>query len=446
MKFLKFSLLCFLLSVSAQAETVVLVPGDAIHAKITEKTDSSIILIHKVLGELEIPKDQIASVTIVHDVLGEIEIPQDQLFSLAAGKSDVETVILVHGDTIYGKITEKTDSTIILVHKVLGKLKIPKDQIANIKVIHDVLGEITITKDLILSLAAYKPEAKSSEEKMSQEVSKDQLISSSTVEFNMQKPEETVAVVKLQDYQQTKVEEDEKIWFEPEFGRLNSMAERLKKQKWSFGLDFSMNTTSGNTNEETTRLGTHIKRTLPNERMKLDGAYYHKKNTGKVTDNEITVGYLKDWLNPGSRWFFFGSGRFDYDEFESWEKRMNLQIGPGYSLIESDDVLLNFRLGAGGRKEWGSKNSNLKFEGLAGIDFAWELTNKQTIETSVWFFPVITDFDDYRTRSSLNWRYKLSRESDISLLFGVLHEIQSIVDPGDDDTDSRIYTGIQLEF
>jgi hypothetical protein len=109
-------------------------------------------------------------------------------------------------------------------------------------------------------------------------------------------------------------------------------------------------------------------------------------------------------------------------------------------------MLLNLRLGAGGRKEWDSQNSHLKFEGLVGIDFEWDLTEKQSIETGIWFFPVITDFDDYRTRSHLNWRYKLSKESDISLLLGVLNETQSIVDPGDDESDTRVFTGIQLGF
>ena len=399
MRFLRFLLFCLLVSVSAQAETVVLVQDEVVNGEITKKTDSSITLIHKVFGELE--------------------IPQDQLFALVAGKPEIDTVVLVQGDTIYGKITEKTDSKIILAHNTLGKLEIPKDQIENIKFVHNVLGEITITLDRITSPG--------------------------TMESYRQIPEETAAVVDLQDNQQEKTEE-EKIWLEPEFESLNSLAGRLKKQKWSFALDFSINRTSGNTNEDTTRLGMHLKRNLTRERMALDGAYYHKKNTGKVTDNALTVGYLKDWLNPGSRWFFFGSGRYDYDEFESWEQRANIQVGPGYNLIGSDDMQLNFRLGAGGRKEWGSQNAKLKLEGLLGIDLGWELTDKQSIETGVWFFPVITDFDDYRTRSHLNWRYKLSKESDISLLFGVLHETQSIVDPGDDDTDTRIYTGIQVGF
>ena len=65
MKFLRLSLLCVLVSVSAQAETVVLVRGDAIHGEIIEKTDSSIILVHDVLGTLQIPKDQIANTTVL---------------------------------------------------------------------------------------------------------------------------------------------------------------------------------------------------------------------------------------------------------------------------------------------------------------------------------------------------------------------------------------------
>jgi len=246
------------------------------------------------------------------------------------------------------------------------------------------------------------------------------------VESEKEKPEATAAADRQRDQQQTKEEENKEKLFEPEFEKLDALAGRLKKGKWSFALDFSINTTSGNTNEETTRLGTHIKRTLPRERMTLDGSYYHKKNRGAITDNEFTIGLLKDWLNPGSRWFFFGTSRYDYDEFESWQQRANIQVGPGYNLIESDNVLLNFRVGAGGRKEWGSQNDNLKLEGLAGIDFEC--------------------FDDYRTRSSLNWRYKLSKELNLSLLLGLLHEYQSIVNPDRDNSDTRVYTGLQIEF
>jgi putative salt-induced outer membrane protein YdiY len=410
-------LLCLLMSPRVHAETVILVDGDIIRGQITEKTESAIILVHEVLGKLEIPKEQIASLTFVHDVLGEITISPGQMPPLAASKPEVETVVMVRGDTVHGEITEKTDSTIIMVHNVLGRLEIPQGQIASITVVHDVLGKI--------------------------DASKDQIITLTTAESEKQRPEQAAAP----DKQQAKQREDEEdVWFEPEFGRLNALAARLQKRKWSFAADFSINTSSGETEEETTRFGAHIERTLPRERLAVDMSYYHKTSIGQVTDNKFTLGAVHDWLNPGSRWFFFTAARYDYDEFESWEQRGNIQVGPGYNLIKSDDVLLDFRLGAGGRREWGSLNSDLKFEGVAGLDFKWRLTEKQNFETSVWLFPVLTDFDDYRTRTTLNWRYRLAKEMNLSLIVGVLHEYQSIVDPGAEESETRVFTGIRVEF
>jgi hypothetical protein len=109
-------------------------------------------------------------------------------------------------------------------------------------------------------------------------------------------------------------------------------------------------------------------------------------------------------------------------------------------------VLLDLRFGAGGRKEWGSQNNNLKLEGLAGFDFAWKISARQSFDTSIHLYPVLTDFSDYRTRSTLNWRYLLSKEVNVNLLFGVVNEYQSVVDPGEEEMDTRVFTGIQMGF
>lgn len=428
------------------------------HGELTKKTDSAIILIHNVFGELEIPIDQIASVTVVHDVLGEITVLPDQIVSPAADKPQVETVVLLAGDAIHGLIAKKTDSSIILFHKVLRRLEIPKNEIASITFAHDVLGEIKVLPDQIPSLGIGRPEVPSPEEKRvppsdqpqqqiedtkSRQASADRTAPSAAVESEKQKPEEAP----VPDKQQAQKEEDEEdIWLEPEFDRLNAWASKLKKQKWSFAVDFSIDTTSGENEESTTRIGAHIKRKLPRERLAVDISYYNKVSDGEVTDNKFTAGAVQDWLNPGSRWFFFGAGRYDFDEFESWEQRANFQLGPGYNLIKSENMLLDLRFGAGGRKEWGSQNNDLKFEGLAGVDFKWKLSEKQTFDASVWYFPVLTDTDDYRTRSTLNWRYRLARELNLSLLVGLLHEFRSIADPGDENDQTRTYVGLQVEF
>lgn len=404
--------LLLLISSLVQAETIVLVGGDTMFGEITKATDSSVTFVHNVLGGLEIPKEKIANVIVIHNVLGELAANLTPTNS----KPDTETMVLAGGDTMYGTITVKKDSTITFVHEVLGKLEIAEEQIASVTFVHGVLGPVAVypnnkVSPAIEGQAGQKPK---------------QEAESSKPELN--------------------VEAAENIWFEPTFDGLNATASRLQKKKWSLAMNLSLDTSSGQTDEATFRFGTHLKRALPRERQSMDLSYYNKESRGDTTDNKLTVGFIHDWLNPGSRWFFFTAGRFDYDEFESWERRSNAQTGMGYNLIKADNALLDFRLGAGGRKESGSKNDNLKFEGLTGLDLDWKITKRQSLDASIWFFPILTDSSDYRTRTSLNWRYRMSEELNMSLMLGLLHEYQSITDPDTSGDDTRVYTGIQVEF
>jgi putative salt-induced outer membrane protein YdiY len=362
---------------------------------------------------------------------------------VAAVVVEADEVTLKKGDVLRGRITKATESSVTLVHNVFGELEVPKDQIASITVVHDVLGEITIGAEGIASFGLDKAEGEPAAEKKPPAEEKPAPNTEETKGAESEKQEQQVAPpVK----QQTQNEEEQGAWFEPEFKNLNTLAARLKKTGWSAAFDFSLNTSTGNTDEETTRFGAHIKRRLPRERLHIDASYYYKESDGDTTDNKFTSGAIHDWLNPGSRWFFFALSRFDYDEFESWEKRSNAQVGPGYNLIGTDDMALNLRAGAGFRKEWGSENSDTKFEGLAGFDFVWKLTDRQSFDTTFHYYPVITDFDDYRTRATLDWRYLLSKEVNVSLVLGVRNEFQSVVDPGQDDTDTRVFMGIQMSF
>ncbi|MHC4130886.1 MAG: DUF481 domain-containing protein [Planctomycetota bacterium] len=402
-------IILFLASGYTIAEQIELAGGDVLNGKIAQLTESNVILDHDDLGQLEISRKKVKSLTFQED---EIKEPSTKVESQ-------ERMVLVGGDVIHGKISNLTDVSISLEHVDLGMLEIPKQKIESLTFKHAVLGQIEIPRSQIKSLGTDKP------------------ASAVVVE---EKPTTT------QVQQPQKEEEVEEHWLEPQFDNLNAEVSRLKKKGWSLTTDFSITTASGNTDEETTRFSAHLKRRLRDERLNLDMTYYHKTSEGDTTDNKFTAGVLQDWLNPGSRWFFFGLGRYDYDEFESWTHRSNIQFGPGYNLLDSDSILLNLRAGAGSRKEWGSDSDDPKFEGLAGFDFEWKITQKQSFDTYVHFFPVLTDFDDYRTRSVLNWRYLLSKELNLSFIFGILHEYQSIVDQGDDNSDTRVHTGIQIRF
>ena len=74
------------------------------------------------------------------------------------------------------------------------------------------------------------------------------------------------------------------------------------------------------------------------------------------------------------------------------------------------------------------------------------IAERQSFDLAAYIAPVLSDFDDYRTRLTMNWRYRLDQESRLHLLIGVLDEYQSVVDPGNDKNDLRVYSGIQFGF
>ena len=121
-------------------------------------------------------------------------------------------------------------------------------------------------------------------------------------------------------------------------------------------------------------------------------------------------------------------------------------MGPGYHLIKNDDMNLDARLGLGPRKEWGSNNNNMKLEGLLGVDFIWKITDRQEFKFSPYFFPVLGDVGDYRTRISGELRFLFDKDTNLSFLIGALYENQSIVDPGKKNSDMRTYLGLRFGF
>jgi hypothetical protein len=68
------------------------------------------------------------------------------------------------------------------------------------------------------------------------------------------------------------------------------------------------------------------------------------------------------------------------------------------------------------------------------------------LDVDVQYFPLLSDFNDYRLRSTGTWRYALTEGQNLAIVIGYLVEYQSIVDPGKETTDLRIWIGIQYSF
>ena len=306
-----------------------------------------------------------------------------------------DEIVLNNGDVIHGTITERTGDFLVLEHPDLGTFKIPSQRIQS---------------------------------------------------FAIQSNQELASLEQNQDMTAPEDDLPDTVWYTPEFNRLNSWAAKKKDQGFNISLDFSMDGSWGNTDEQSFRFGSIVKRELPETRARADLTYYHKTQDNETSDDKLSVGLRKDWLKPDSKWFYFMESRYDYDDFESWKYRLSGHAGPGYIFFDTRKLRLSLLAGPGARKEWESINDNVRFEGVTGLDFIWNISKRQKITGFTGYYPVLTDFDDYRTRSSLNWRFLMDRELKLSFILGLEHEYLNIVDPGNDKNDTRVYVGIRHDL
>ncbi|MHC4421119.1 MAG: DUF481 domain-containing protein [Planctomycetota bacterium] len=227
---------------------------------------------------------------------------------------------------------------------------------------------------------------------------------------------------------------------------VDSEEEEKEESPWSLTVDFSLNVSQGNTEESDFRFGLNARRLTEETRLRIDSSWYYKRDRSNTTDNKFTLGSRFDWLMPGSPWFYWVGGRFDWDKFESWDQRLSAQTGPGYHIIETDDFLLDVLGGLGTRKEWGSLNDDWKLEASLGLDTEYKINERQSLDFDITYFVDVEEFEDYRTRSTGNWRYAISNDMRLSLLVGYSWEYQNIADPGDKRYDFRFFVGIQYAF
>jgi hypothetical protein len=401
--------IALLTSTYSLADKVVLTDGDTLEGIVTKQGLFSVILEHTDLGRTEIPKDRIKSIT--------IDTPEVE-------------VVLIDGDTIQGKLIKDDESGIVLQHPDLGKIEIQREQIA---------ATTIAGPDATVKLA----EGDTIKGKLI-ERSESSIVLEHANLGRIEIPRERIDSLKIKE-PELKKEENAGL-LDPQLRKLGAKASRAKEKGWQASLDFSLNTATGNTDEQSLRVGSHLQRTLPNLKSKVDFSFYRKVQDGDRTDNKLTLGLGRDWLDPESVWFWFLQGRLDSDDFESWEQRANAQIGPGYHLIQNDQFVLDARLGLGPRREWGSQNDTLKLEALFGGDFEWHINRKQAFSISPYFFPVVGDLDDYRARVTGEWRFLFDSQIRLSFVTGGLYEYQSIADEGKKNGDLRLYMGLRFGF
>ncbi len=216
------------------------------------------------------------------------------------------------------------------------------------------------------------------------------------------------------------------------------------ESSWALGASGS----SGNVDASRLRTSLKSKKETPKDRWTVDTRFRWAESNDERTRDDFTIGLLKDWLVDESRWFYYARGRHDYDAFRSWEHRSSGGGGVGYQWFDLD--ALNLRSRAGGnltrRYRAADDDDGLDPEMNVGTELTWHIVEDQTLTASSRLFPDMGVPGEYRMENNVNWSWKISRENDVSIEFGVEHEHESLVDPGIEQNDLRYYGALSLDF
>ena len=301
------------------------------------------------------------------------------------------------GDVLRGRLIQRTADFVIFEHPILGRLEIPAGEVRTLRPLHVDTSPL---------------------------------------------PEKKAAVTPSPAH------------VTPQVGEADGPPPAVKR--WKSRLELGFSGSAGVTDETNLRIALNTAFKEDTFRLTIDSRYLLDTSSGDRTDNKLTVGVISQWDLPASRWSYFAQGRYDFDEFQSWEHRVTAGGGVGYVLTnvtglddagQSVDVFtLTGRLGLGGRKEFGSLDEDLQPEGIIGADLTWHISQRQNLSTQLTFFPELDDTAEFRLVTKGEWLLKLDAHEGLSFKLGIDYEHQSQTDPGISPNDVTVYGTLVLDF
>jgi len=215
---------------------------------------------------------------------------------------------------------------------------------------------------------------------------------------------------------------------------------------WKFKAELGLNGTSGNTKTQDLRAAIGALLEQPEHRWKFDAGWLRSKTDGVKTKDQAYVQGLKDWMWSDSPWIAFVTSRYDRDEFQAWDERVSVGAGVGYKLVDATDFKLRLRAGLNEVREYGSGNDFWRTEGLLGAEAVWKISDSQSLEGAVTWYPDLRDSGKYRLVSSIVWSIKLSSADNLSLKMGAEDEYDTHREPPFKKSDLKYFAAIQYEF
>ena len=206
---------------------------------------------------------------------------------------------------------------------------------------------------------------------------------------------------------------------------------------WDGSVAFGLTGNSGNTENLSLRGTIAGKRTTDNYETTLGLLYVYANNDSSSTENRFRFDARNDWLlGESSRWRYFVSGFFEYDQFQDWDYRIGAFTGFGYDFIKNERTTLTGRAGLGATAYFGGEDDDVRFEGLLGLDWTHQLNDRNKLYASATYYPDFSDMPEFRIEAKAGWEIKLDETNGMFLNLGIEDRYDS--DPGGDSESNDV--------
>jgi putative salt-induced outer membrane protein YdiY len=344
---------------------------------------------------------------------------------LAAGGATADVVVLSDGSKLVGTVTEWMDGKLVLETQFAGTLEIDAAQVQRI----ETAEKVNVGMD-----------------------TGDRLVG--RIEWN-ESVNEPVVETELGGIP-IAVERVEAIWPEggksPELRELERQAEEteaeMRKQigKWAFALEIGARLEEGNSDTLEGRIRLELKRTSKKDMLKFYASGDYAEENDARSEAEAKGGAYYEYLFT-ERFFAYGRGELEYDEFEELELRASLSFGPGYYFIKETWHELKSFVGAGYQHEsfFDGTTDNTALVNV-GLDYRIDIKEWLRFYHSALYSPTFDGIDDYRLNFDTGLHIPLGKSEVWAIRLGVMHEYDAQPQPGVERLDTTYYANLRADF
>lgn len=214
---------------------------------------------------------------------------------------------------------------------------------------------------------------------------------------------------------------------------------------WQRTAEFGMNTSSGNSDNFSTRAVVNLRRATKKMATSVDASYnYARNNVGEVR-NRGELRARNDFNMSETNWQIWGSGGLEVDKKTPWEARISLSTGPAYTFIKDQSTTIVGRVGVGGYRDVDGGNNDIVANGVAALDLFHKLSERASFYANAEIYPDMADMEHGRSVSRAGLTYLLDPESRTTLKVGAEHRFTTDSGPRDaSDVDMFVTLGFSF--